>query len=378
MASQPASYFPSLYGDLVTRYPPGPNWEGVDLPALETAAKTLVPMGYIASSSAFVSNLSHVTTYLCDPRCVTNVVVTSPTYVPGTDRRTRYVTLMNAITTAPTRVLRQLLVQLSVRPADPATSSRATSVIGAWAGRSLYTSPMGAALPSWGDDLEFFNCVAAVAVALISLAPRVAMARSGSVRAWVVNLLGILESGRLPIRKNNIAVTAMLARTLCRIYLGRDTRPLDAVAAEVAAFAAQNVTPDGFITTESRQSMTVEYQYRCATMILLCQCVLRQAGGVALTMSRVSQSALGNVVANLDAVAARGTPTVSSPSFFHDKTGCTEAMSNVTADQVTQLRQMMDFAFGSNDPAKLTKTSYLWASFTFGDLQQLIRAIAAS
>ena len=73
---------------------------------------------------------------------------------------------------------------------------------------------------------------------------------------------------------------------------------LDAVAAEVAAFAAQNVTPDGFITTESRQSMTVEYQYRCATMILLCQCVLRQAGGVALTMSRVSQSALGNVVAN--------------------------------------------------------------------------------
>ena len=64
------AYFQSMFSTLTTSmFPPGPDYEGTDIPGLTVVANTWAPMSF-----SYPSDLPQVTAYLADPRSVVNKI----------------------------------------------------------------------------------------------------------------------------------------------------------------------------------------------------------------------------------------------------------------------------------------------------------------
>lgn len=345
-------YFPSMY-DALPR----------DVSELSAIAQRGAPMRWTYSR-----DFASIVAYLCDPRVASNRVQVSPTYLPGTVVADEYTRLRLRITVAPTTAFRQTLLQLAGAPTAANVASY-VRVVDNWAGRTMYTDPSDVAVSKASvHQLEVANVAIAVVASFLQLQSRLPADARARVVSWIRALGGVLAGVPDPYG-NNIYVTVVLARLMCAWATGQ---PLHELAAALHDWTTAKVMPDGFITCESREGMTVAYHARCMVVLLLAQCYLRRAG--AQVLPPALQARLDAVEDRLDACA--GPSAVEAPSFFHTRTGYRGgAMTAPTRGDVAALRQMHAFAFGaSHDPATLTDARWMWSSMTFGDLGRVLAA----
>ena len=355
------TYFPYMYEDLVARYPPGPDWAGRagDLPAIRKIYDTWVPLIYDPKRDT-----QSLVTYLTDPRSARNDLVQSRTYAPGTNSQTEYVKMMKVITQAPTKKFREVLMLLTRDP-TPANAARYASIVNAWAGRSFYTNPIS--VPP--DELQQGLALCVVAVSFMAFKDTSASASVAQrTRKWVADMLTTMETPPLPRHSNNIQMTSLIARAQARLAIGL---PVIDIARAAVSWAAQKITSDGYMG-ESRQQLTVMYTHRCATMLLVLQCMMRRLD--LPTLTGTSRDNLARTIAILAQVSERG-GTVMPPTVFHARSGWKTGMQNIKALDVLRLRQMFAYAFGNAGIETLTSTEYIAGSFTLGDVAQVLRLI---
>jgi hypothetical protein len=385
-------YYASMYDALSNEFPPGTNYQGVSQSDRDTLSNMTTASNPMAWDTNFSTYIQAASDYLTNSNAVVNVIKTFPTYLPGSNTSTPYLDNINRITSAPTRTLRQAFVQYSLNATNATYQSNATNVINTWSNVSLYTYNIQnpPTLPEVSMELEFFNSVISVVVGLIPLAHNnVAAAKAGNTRTWVINMMKVLEASGMPQHDNNIKVSCILARALCRLYLGgTGSNVLTTVSSNLNSFVSTNCPSGGFLQTEKREGHTIDYQYRCAINILYTECLLvRAKHKIDSSLTLLSSSDKGHLqslINRLNGVATtNGTediPNTDPPDydlFFHSNASYTGVMGTIKTTQVSALQQMLDY-INSVDPditTGLVNTKWYYGSVTYGDLKKVLDAI---